>query len=91
MNFCIDICGFARDVENIPFGRQPFCTLALLAVGRGARTAASRRRASLQSDLPLGVPAVFNRLLRRLPCPEAFAGLEGTREATFCGGIQTSL
>jgi hypothetical protein len=57
MNFSIDIGGFAIGVETIPFGPQPFCTLALLALGRGARTAASRRRASLQNDLPLGVPA----------------------------------
>jgi hypothetical protein len=57
MNFSLEICGCANCMVTIPFGRQPFCTLALLAIGRGARTAASRRRASLQNDLPLGVPA----------------------------------
>jgi len=46
--------GFANCFSGIPCGRQPFCTLALLAIGRGARTGSSRRRASLQNDLPLG-------------------------------------
>jgi hypothetical protein len=57
MNSSFGICGFAIGKETIPFGRQPFCTLTLLARGRGARTACSRRRTSLQNDLPLGVPA----------------------------------
>jgi len=50
------IGGFARCLAGVPFGRQPFCILALLAIGRGARTASSRRRASFQNDLPLGAP-----------------------------------
>jgi hypothetical protein len=57
MNLGFDICGFAIGKKTIPFGRQPFCTLTLLALGRGARTATSRRRASLQNVLPLGAPA----------------------------------
>jgi hypothetical protein len=61
--FSFENSGFAKCEVTIPFGRQPFCTLALLAIGRGNRTASSRRRASLQNDSPLGVPTVFNRLL----------------------------
>jgi hypothetical protein len=57
MNLGFEICGFAIVKETNPFGRQPFCMLALLALGCGARTASSRRRASLQNSLPLGVPA----------------------------------
>ncbi len=57
MNLGFDFSGLANSEDIISFGRQPFCMLALLAIGRGARTAYSRRLASIQNDLPLGAPS----------------------------------
>jgi hypothetical protein len=48
--------GFALCSSTGPYGQQPFCRLALLRFGHGARTAPSSRRASQQNDLPLGAP-----------------------------------
>ncbi len=64
MNFSLNSSGFAKCEVTIPFWRQPFCTLDLLAIGRGARTAFVRRRASLQNDSPLGVPNFSTGLSR---------------------------
>ncbi len=63
----VERSGFAKCEMAIPFGRQPFCRLALSPIGRGVRTSSPSRRASLQNDSPLGVPTVFNRLLVLVP------------------------